>query len=472
MNLDDVKRRAHALKAEVAAKQASLNAGEISAKQFQQYIDNAYTESQQLEVLQDRFQKAGVIMGAQEAAFGGQENLPASVLDTKAFGVGARSNPSSPMDITPTQLQALSMAMKAKTPFAIEVGAKGGLEQAWVSQVQTKSPTLEGGITGTPFSGQLPGIQTPYAVSLPYEPTRISAWMPGAVMAGPSAIWMQHVSNTNEAAGVGEAQTKPDLGPVFAEHQTLPQKIAALCSFSLELMQDTSEYAEASVMSWLPQELTRSLINTESAYLLLATTGGSNTFSGGPVNATFPGFMNVSGTLTRSVGTDTAIDALQKAAIDLRTSSGAYAEPDLLIAHPTTMGAIRRSKDADGRYVLDLLQGPLALTADGSPRTNTPPNEFNRYSVIAQGGGTSYGNIWGIPVVESTQMPAGYALMMSIRAGAGVFWQRLGLRLEYNPGFSDTMWSTNTYGFRVEERIALSVPRPGAINLISGLPTS
>ncbi|MGH3637330.1 MAG: hypothetical protein ACRDTS_25240, partial [Mycobacterium sp.] len=47
-----------------------------------------------------------------------------------------------------------------------------------------------------------------------------------------------------------------------------------------------------SFSAWLPQELTRSLVNTESLYALTATTGATNSISGGPVNATFNGLLN------------------------------------------------------------------------------------------------------------------------------------------------------------------------------------
>jgi len=77
----------------------------------------------------------------------------------------------------------------------------------------------------------------------------------------------------------------------------------------------------------------------------------------------------------------------------------------------------------------------------------------------------------GAPIATTTQIAAGTALVMSAKACAGIFWQRLGLRVEFNM-WSDSYWSANTYGFRAEEHVALSVPRPSALNIVTGLPSS
>jgi len=98
--------------------------------------------------------------------------------------------------------------------------------------------------------------------------------------------------------------------------------------------------------------------------------------------------------------------------------------------------------------------GPAALTFDGGPATQ--PTRFpTGYGVPAQGHDTTeYGSLWGVPVCESTQCPAGTGVVLSVKAGAAV-------------GFSH-----NLYSWRAEERISLTTPRPSAINIVTGLPTS
>jgi Phage capsid family len=195
-------------------------------------------------------------------------------------------------------------------------------------------------------------------------------------------------------------------------------------------------------------------------YTLLNAVNGTN-------NATFNGLLNTSGTLTRAMGTDSPLDCLAKAYTDVRVGA-AFADPDLVLIHPSTLGALRRAKDADGRYVLDLLSGPMNLSAYGQASTATA-NEPNPYSVIAQGANGYSGHLWGAQIVSTTQVAAGKAVVMSVKAGAGIFWQRLGLTIFYNPW---SLMTSNEMFWLAEERIALSVPRPAAINLVTGLPTS
>ena len=143
---------------------------------------------------------------------------------------------------------------------------------------------------------------------------------------------------------MAEAGTKPDLGPTIVENQTKPQKIAGLAGASMEFCQDYPELG-----GWIQQELQRSVINAENNYLLNAGAGG------GPSGATFTGLTAVSGTLTRSAAGTNGLDAIAMGAMDLRASSAAYAEPDLLILHPQTVTALMITKDDSGRYLLDML---------------------------------------------------------------------------------------------------------------------
>jgi hypothetical protein len=91
--------------------------------------------------------------------------------------------------------------------------------------------------------------------------------------------------------------------------------------------------------------------------------------------------------------------------------------------------------------------------------------------VIPQGVGTSYGHLWGVPIMETASCAARSAVVMSIRAGAAYGYTRMGMTLQYNP-WGDAEWSQNYQTWRCEERILLTVPRPAAINVVSGLPQS
>jgi hypothetical protein len=72
----------------------------------------------------------------------------------------------------------------------------------------------------------------------------------------------------------------------------------------------------------------------------------------------------------------------------------------------------------------------------------------------------------GIPVVQTTQISDFTAVMLSLRNGGGVYWVRQNMYVLYDPY---TLAANNEYRYVAEERIALSVPRAKAVNLISDL---
>jgi Phage capsid family len=78
-------------------------------------------------------------------------------------------------------------------------------------------------------------------------------------------------------------------------------------------------------------------------------------------------------------------------------------------------------------------------------------------------------SLWGVPVVQTTQQAAGTAAVLSVNSGAAVVYVREALTTFFDP-YSQA--ASNVYQFIAETRIALAIPRPQAINLVSGLPTS
>ena len=295
----------------------------------------------------------------------------------------------------------------------VDVQSKG------IDGIQTKAAASDSALV----NGPLPGIIMPNQfISLPYEPNRIASYLPAAAMDGPSAVWLSHSSNTAEANGVAELGTKPDIGPTFTENKVLPQKIAGQAAITMELNQD---YPEAG--GWIQTELQRSLINVENEYLLNANG------SGGPSGSVFNGLLAVSGTLTRDATGTNGLDAIALAAMDLRSSSAAYAAPDLLILHPQTVTALLTTKDDQGRYLLDMLQGPAgSLTWNGDPaaRATTNPSLGGIWPQGHEGGNL---NLFGVPVIQSAQCPAGTGIMLSVRSGAAVYWTRLNMLIIYDP---------------------------------------
>jgi Phage capsid family len=186
------------------------------------------------------------------------------------------------LDISGEQVKSLFDAAKAGTPYKVQLGTKD-----FASQLRHKAagaPLTESGL-----NAQLPAIQVPGdrgQYGKPYEPFRLLANIPTVAMTGPSAAYLQHTTNTNEATRVADGQPKPSLGPTINELFVKPLKIAATVEASMEILQDHEAFAQ-----WLPVELQRSVVNAEGLYLFQANA------SGGPTASEFNGLLATSGTI-------------------------------------------------------------------------------------------------------------------------------------------------------------------------------
>lgn len=261
-NRQSIKMRLAELAEEVAAKNADYAAGRISDNNYyRKFISKANAEYEELKSDLKVFDQVARYSGGTETNLGVSQPGAAD---------GGRIVAPSPMDMTPAQLQGLMSAAEHRSPFSIEIQPKSFRES-----IATKAAVTESGLGGG-FSGNLPPVQSLYAVGLGYEPTRIADLLPGAAMPGPSATWLSHTSNSAEVAAVAEGCSKGDISPSVTESQVFPTKIAGQVSVSLEAWQDTGNYGEGQFSQWLPTELTRSLINEESNILLNGLSGTAN----------------------------------------------------------------------------------------------------------------------------------------------------------------------------------------------------
>jgi Phage capsid family len=320
---------------------------------------------------------------------------------------------------------------------------------------------LESGITGAPFAGALPPIMSPYAVGLAYDPLDIASLFPAVSMPGPSATQIVHSSNTNPAAIVPEAGVKPDLGPQFTVNQIIPSKVACTVETSYEGLMDTDSYGDGSWAQFLPVEATNAYRDKVNDILLNAVSGTAS--------ATFNGLLNVSGVLTQSAAAVTPLNALSLGFTAIRNGT-AKADADLVIMSPNTLGALRRLTDAQGRYQLGLLSGPLELSAYEQPETRA--NEPDQYFREPIGTKPFNGSLWGAEIAVTTHIVDGTAAVLSVKGGGALVWVRSGLELFYNPGYGDVLFTQNLVAWRVESRLAFNCPRPSAVCLVTGLPTS
>jgi hypothetical protein len=346
-------------------------------------------------------------------------------------GIENQVRPASMFSMDQTQVKALQQAAQQRTPFKVTIGSKGIEHGNFGGGIRDKAALTESGMS----PNLLPPIQQPGPggwYGIPLELTRVENWLPNIAFQGPGLAYFRHDSDGANAGYVAEGTLKPDLSPVVSEQYVKPSKVAGRINVTHELVQDAGDQFAGK----LATDLARKIYNANSNLLLNGTVSANG----------FAGINQVSGTLTRALDTansESPLDTLNKAFVDLRND---FWEPDLVFVHPSTLGALRRLKDNQGRYILELLQGPRGINQTAEAET-----------------------LWNVPCVQTTMQAAGTAAVLSVQSGAAVVYVRETLTTFFDP-YSQI--SENIYQFVAENRLCLAIPRPGAISLVSGLPTS
>ena len=120
----------------------------------------------------------------------------------------------------------------------------------------------------------------------------------------------------------------------------------------------------------------------------------------------------------------------------IRTATGLA--PDGVVIHPANWQTLQLMKDSALDYVGS---GPFQ-----SPQRPT---------------------LWGLPVVITTAIAAGTALVGAFKTGAQLF-RHGGIRIDISNSHS-TFFVENKIAIRCEERIALAVYRPASFGIVNGL---
>jgi len=457
MNEAMLRQRAQNLKAEVGTKTADFEAGRIEPAQFKSFIDKAVEESGEIETTLKALEGGNRFMANQDAAFthlhsgGSLDSYTPYGASTKAFqpsaaqnaysaNDGAKWRPGSPLDGSAdvaAMWKAAFDAGRAGQGFRFEIQAKGTPGFAEQIRVKTNgSPVADGvgsgSMGGPPWNTQptgIPPVMEPgLTLILPLEPDDVFSHLSGLALDVPAIEFMAHTGDTNTAspAVVAELGTMEDVGQTWAPTLITPTKIASQGSLSIEAMQDVKF-----LQSFVPSELSRLQVNKRSDYVI---NGGTEDGPSG-----FTGILAISGTLTRDVGSDTPLDAIQKSFNDLRTGT-AFATADLVLMNPTSWNSVKRQKSTIGTYLLD--PNPATGVVD---------------------------SLWGTKVVVNTWVPAGTAIVLDTNKSL-VAWQRSSLVIETNM-YGDG-WDNGYWQYRAWERIGLGVRWAAAINIVTGLPTS
>lgn len=242
----------------------------------------------------------------------------------------------------------------------------------------------------------------------------------------------KEVIYVNGAEMVGEEGEKPEATLEIESGSAPVKKIAVLIKVTDEMWDDfpmLRDYVNSRLRFMVEQKEEQQLLNG-------AGTGDE-----------LLGILNTSGVQNQPEGSDTPVDAIYKAMTKIKTPAanvGGY-NPSAIVMHPIDVELVRLSKDQNLQYY------------GGGPFTGAYGN----------GPYTSAFRLWGLPVVETTAITQGTALVGDFRMGAQIF-QRTGIDVKtFDQNEDDVNFNRKT--IRVEERLALAVYRPSAFCTVTSI---
>lgn len=251
---------------------------------------------------------------------------------------------------------------------------------------------------------------------------RILDLIPIEQTGAPQINYYRASAGATAADTVAEGANKPESSPAWESVIAPVRKIAHFVRVNDEVISDDGQF-----MQTIGVEMLGGLITAENEQIL----------TGSGVAPDLTGLLSTSGIIVRAKGADSALDALFLAGNDLRTGS-CFCEPTVVVMHPANLGSVVLSKDTTGAYYAG---GPFTEGAK---------------------------SLWGIPVLATTAIAAGTAMVANLAEAAKVYL-REGPRLEVNPLGGAAEFIANQTLIRAEERLALAVQRPTAIVKVTGL---
>jgi HK97 family phage major capsid protein len=232
--------------------------------------------------------------------------------------------------------------------------------------------------------------------------------------------YVQEDTFTNAATTVAEGLTKPQASFDTSEADAPVRKIAVTAKITDEMFADFPV-----VRDYVDNRLRFMVAQREEAQIL----------NGDGIAPNITGILATSGILTQAKGADPGPDAVFKAIVKVQTTG--FFDPDGVVMNTLDWQNVRLLKTADGIYIW------------GAPADTAPAR------------------IWGLPVVYTTAITLGTALVGAFRLGAQLF-RRQGVTVETtNTNVDD--FEKNLVSIRAEERLALAVYRPKAFATVTGL---
>lgn len=269
-------------------------------------------------------------------------------------------------------------------------------------------------------------VQTPVTTEIFATPRRrlvVADLIPQSSIATPMATWMEQTTDTNSAATVAEAGTKPESAAAWTLRSATATKIADSIPVTTEQLEDVPGMTQM-----INRFLNGNILFAEEVQLLNGDGNAPNML----------GLTQMPNILTQARGSDNNVDAIFKLFTQIRsTGTGSvFAEPSGAVMHPTNWQTVRLMKTSDGAY----LWGPPS--EDGTTR------------------------VWGKPVVVTPAITANTAL-----TGDFAMYSRLRRykTIRFEVGYVNDQFIKNQKTFLAEERIILQVIFQKAFGLATGL---
>jgi HK97 family phage major capsid protein len=211
------------------------------------------------------------------------------------------------------------------------------------------------------------------------------------------------------------------------EKETATKRVSSISRCTEEILKDF-----AGAQAWFNSRLGSQIAQREDREILNGSGSGAHIL----------GILNTPLIQTQAQGANTAPDAIFKAMTKVRTI--ALCEPTAIVMHPNDWEGIRLMKDANGAYY------------GGGIFEGSYGQRF-----------TSNCWLWGLPVILTTFIQQGFALVGAFKIGATIY-RRLGLAIDITNSDGDD-FKRGRIAIRPETRFALAVTRPVAFCEVTGL---
>lgn len=251
------------------------------------------------------------------------------------------------------------------------------------------SPELKANFFTT--SGWAPeNLRVPGYVPTPFEEVMVVDKLPIYPTTQNSVVYMLETTRTNAAAEKAEGDGAAESALALTETTEPVQEVATFVPVSKVQLEDVA-FAEAYLTNTLG-----SLVREKMSSQIL---NGSGT------PPALKGTLNIGGSLqTQAKGTDSTPDAIYKGMVLVRTVG--FTEPSIVFVNPSDWQDVRLLKTDDGIYLF------------GNPND------------------TGFDRIWGVPVLQSTQVVANTIILGNYSRFAYVAMRR-GIEVEMSSGYND-----------------------------------